>query len=86
MIKMQSSVMQKYHRDVLRLADYVLCLPCPWYSKTSVEMLEKMNGIVAQMRCYPEVDYQPLRLLNMCKAAVAVHYCGLETVIYCWIN
>ena len=70
---------RKGHTSVLvqeGLLDFVICLP--WCSEGEVRTRAK--ELVGWLRC-DEIDYQPPSLVNMCKAAVAVNYCGLETVM-----
>ena len=71
---------RKGHTSVLvdeGLLDFVMCLP--WCSEG--EVCTRAKELVDMLRWEPEIDYQPPTLVNMCKAAVAVHYCGLETVM-----
>ncbi len=80
LLALQTMLQRDYHCAILmneEVVDYILCLL--WYSSGDVK--DRAESLVKMVRDDPNVDYQPPSLVNMCKAAVAVHYCGLETVM-----
>ena len=80
LLALHTMLQRDYHSATLmneEVVDYILCLL--WYSSGGVK--DKAQLLVELVRDDRNMDYQPPSLLNMCKAAVAVHYCGLETVM-----
>ena len=78
-LSMQSMLAKKIHRKVLvkeGLVDFLTCMP--WY--TTGPVMERAKAVVRMVRQTPDMDMQPPSLLNMTKACVAKHFCGLPTV------
>ena len=70
---------REYHCEVLvkeNMIDFVVCLP--WYTTGVVQ--ERAMELVCMIRRSPDIQYQPPSLLNICKAAVSMYYCGLDDV------
>ena len=79
-IAMQSMLDNVVHREVLvreGLVDFLTCMP--WYTTGPAQ--ERATALVRMVWQSLDMDLQPPSLLNMAKACVAKHYCGLPTVV-----
>ena len=79
-IALQSMLASEEHREVLvreGLVDFLTCMP--WYTTGPAE--ERARDLVEMIQQAPDMKLQPPSLLNMAKACVAKHYCGLPTVV-----
>ena len=79
-IALHSMLDRDIHRDVLvreGLVDFLTCMP--WYTTGPAE--ERARALVRMVQQAPDVELQPPSLLNMAKACVAKHFCGLPTVV-----
>ena len=81
-IALHSMLDREVHREVLvreGLVDFLTCMP--WYTTGPAEEKEKARTLVRMVQQAPDMKLQPPSLLNMAKACVAKHYCGLPTVV-----
>ena len=79
-IALHSMLEREVHREVLvreGLVDFLTCMP--WYTTGPAE--ERARDLVEMIQQAPDMKLQPPSLLNMAKACVAKHYCGLPTVV-----
>lgn len=80
MIALHNMLGRANHRDVLKheqLFDYVTCLP--WH--TTGQVFTKSQAFVKMIQNAPDIQLEAPSLLNIAKATVAKHYCGLRLVI-----
>ena len=79
-IALHSMLDREVHREVLvreGLVDFLTCMP--WYTTGPAE--ERARALVRMIQQAPDMKLQPPSLVNMAKACVAKHYCGLPTVV-----
>ena len=79
-IALHSMLDREVHREVLvreGLVDFLTCMP--WYTTGPAE--ERARALVRMVQQAPDMKLQPPSLVNMAKACVAKHYCGLPTVV-----
>ena len=79
-IALHSMLDREVHREVLvreGLVDFLTCMP--WYTTGPAE--ERARALVRMIQQAPDMKLQPPSLMNMAKACVAKHYCGLPTVV-----
>ena len=79
-IALHSMLDREVHREVLvreGLVDFLTCMP--WYTTGPAE--ERARALVRMVQQAPDMKLQPPSLLNLAKACVAKHYCGLPTVV-----
>ena len=80
MIALQVMLGREHHRDILLkegILDFVTCMP--WY--VSGPAKERAKAVVVMIQQAPDVELQPPSLLNIAKACVANHHCGLPAVV-----
>ena len=80
MIALQVMLGRESHRAILLkegILDFVTCIP--WYISGPAQ--ERARAVVSVIQQAPDVELQPPSLLNMAKACVAKHFCGLPAVV-----